>query len=190
MQNDTLIPTSDDSTSTDSTSTDSGTRADSHRASLIGPGEGAHHHFLDHLATIVVPNEAMASGMSMVAFDAPQGFGPPLHVHQDDDEIIVLIDGRMRVCVDGLDEIAEAGAVAVLPRGIPHAFQVLSDSARFLSISANPAGPSRFDDFVGELGTPIPGRDLPPAEGIDPGRVAMVGGHHGIEVLGPPLPVA
>lgn len=163
--------------------------AATHRAALIGPGGGSYHHFLDHLATVVVPNDAMASGMSMVEFDAPKGFGPPLHVHHDDDEILVVVEGRMRVCVDGLDEIAEAGAVAVLPRGVPHAFQVVSESARFLSISANPAGPSRFDSFVADLGTPIPTRDLPPAEGIDPGRVAQVGSRHGIEVLGPPLAV-
>lgn len=176
MQNDTLTQTRTDH--------------DTRRAALIGPAEGAHHHFLDHLATVVVANDAMASGMSMVAFDAPQGFGPPLHVHHDDDEILVLIEGRMRVCVDGLDEIAEAGDVAVLPRGIPHAFQVVSDSARFLSISASPDGASRFDSFVGELGTPIPSRDLPAPLGIDPGRVAEVGSRHGIEILGPPLPVA
>ena len=56
-------------------------------------------------------------------------------------------------------------------------------------ISAAPAGASSFDAVVGELGRPIPTRDLPPAEGIVPGRVAMIGGRHGIEVLGPPLPV-
>lgn len=160
------------------------------RAALIPAGDGAHHHFLDHLATVVVASDAMESGLSGVVFDSPQGFGPPLHVHHDDDEILYLIEGRMRVCVDGLDETVETGAVAVLPRGVPHAFQVLSDSARFLSVTANPAGAASFDRFVADLGTPIPTRDLPPAEGIDPGRVATVGSRHGIEVLGPPLGVS
>lgn len=178
MQNDTLTPTD--------TTTDSGPA----RAALIPAGDGAHHHFLDHLATVVVANDAMDSGLAAVVFDSPQGFGPPLHVHHDDDEILYLIEGRMRVCVDGLDEIVDTGAVAVLPRGVPHAFQVLSESARFLSITANPTGAAAFDRFVAELGTPIPTRDLPPAEGIDPGRVAVVGSRHGIEVLGPPLGVA
>lgn len=160
------------------------------RAALIPVGDGAHHHFLDHLATVVVGSDALASGLTAVLFDSPQGFGPPLHVHHEDDEIIYLIEGRMRVCVDGLDDTVEDGAVAVLPRGVPHAFQVLSESARFLSITASPTGPAGFDRFVGELGTPILTTDLPPAVGIDPGRVAQVGSRHGIEVLGPPLGIS
>ena len=41
--------------------------------------EGDHHFFLNHLATVKVGAGGSDSGLALVEFVAPRGFGPPLH---------------------------------------------------------------------------------------------------------------
>jgi len=76
----------------------------------------------------------------------------------------------------------------MLPRGVPHGFQVLSEEARLLNVTGSSGGPPQFDAMVAALGTPITEPRLPSPVAIDPGQVAEVCAEHGIDVLGPPPP--
>lgn len=78
--------------------------------------------------------------------------------------------------------------MAVLPRGVPHRFQVHSEEARFLNVTGSSTGSPRFDAMVATLGTPITEPRLPAPVPIDPGAVAEVCAEHGIDILGPPPP--
>lgn len=153
---------------------------------VVAAGDGDHRFFLNHLATVKVGAGESSSGMSAVEFTAPRGFGPPLHVHQEEDEIMYVLDGEIRLDVDGSSTVATAGTVASLPHGIPHVFQVVSASARFLTVTAGRQSAPSFDRFVQALGTPTDPTVLPAPVEIDPGHVARVCAEHGIEVLGPP----
>jgi uncharacterized cupin superfamily protein len=151
---------------------------------VVPRDEGRHHHFLNHLATVKASGTDGA--LSAVEFVAPRGFGPPLHRHLDEDELVVVLEGEM-VFRSGDDElVGREGAVAVLPRGVPHTFQVLSPTARFLSVTASGSGHPRFDRMVAALGTPTDEARLPEPGPIDPAEVARVNAAHGIEILGPP----
>lgn len=151
----------------------------------LGPNEGHHLHFLNHLATVKVAAGDNGS-MSVVEFLAPKGFGPPLHRHSREDELFVVLDGEL-VIHSGEDQIeAIAGAVAMLPRAIPHTFQVRSDTARFLSVATSPDGVPRFDQMVTALGVDAPDAEIPAPSYIDPGQVAEVCAAHGIDIVGPP----
>lgn len=152
----------------------------------VPTGTGDHLHFLNHLATIKVSGGDSATGMSAVEFTAPRGFGPPLHVHRDEDEIMYVIDGRIRLDVGDDSVFAETGTVVSLPHGVPHVFQVESDTARFLTVTAGRSSAPGFDRFVAALGSPTDVATLPTPVEIDPGHVAAVCAEHGIEVLGPP----
>lgn len=152
---------------------------------VIAPGSGAHFHFLNHLATVQVAAAGERS-MSVVRFDAQRGFGAPLHRHEHEDELFVVLDGDLRFTSG--DETIEGpeGTVAYLPAGRPHTFQVLSESAAILNVCASRTRVPRFDEMVAALGTPLAGPDLPAAVEIDPGHVAEVCAAHGITILGPP----
>lgn len=155
------------------------------RPYVLETGEGAHAHFLNHLATTKVQAGDTAT-LSAVEFSATRGFGPPLHMHDDEDELIVVLEGEI-VFRSGDDEsIATSGGMAFLPRQIPHTFQVLSDSARFLSVTASTATTPAFDAFVEELGSPLAEPVLPEPTEIDGGLVAQVGSKYAITTLGPP----
>lgn len=125
--------------------------------------------------------------MSVVEFQSPKGFGPPLHKHVDEDELFIVLDGRL-VLRSGDEEIdAGPGSVSFLPHAVAHTFQVVSDEARFLNVTARTGGAHpRFDAMVTGLGLPIPDANLPDPGPIDPARVAEVCHANGIEILGPP----
>ncbi len=152
---------------------------------LLARDEGRHTHFLNHLATTKVTAD-QAGTMTAVEFFAPRGFGPPLHVHDDEDEILVVLDGEIAFSSGDVEAVATTGGLAWLPHGRPHTFQVLSDTARYLSVTASTTGRPRFDQFVAALGAPTDDPTLPSPEEIDPGRVAAVGSAHGITMMGPP----
>ena len=152
---------------------------------VLDRDEGRKRHFLNHLMTHKV---TAAAGGSLVAVEAnaPRGFGPPLHSHDVEDEIIVVLDGTVRFECGGETKTVGAGGLAYFPHGQPHTFQVLSDTSRMLNITASSAITPIFDDFIDALSTPTDSIELPTPTEIDGARVAEVSVAHGIQTLGPP----
>ena len=107
-----------------------------------------------------------------------RGHTAPAHRHLHASETFIVLDGDLLIQVGDEQRVAGAGDTAVLPRGLPHTFVVLSPSARYMTLHT-PAG---FDDFVHAVS------DLA-AGGEAPDRAALVAAAaaHGIEILGPGL---
>ena len=152
---------------------------------VIAPGSGHHLHFLNHLATIKV-QPGTDGTLSVVEFTAERDFGPPLHRHEHEDELFVVLEGELAVhCGD--ERIAGgAGTIAYLPRGVAHTFQVRSTTARFVCVTASEVGPPRFTDMVAALGEPVATPALPEPGYLDAAEIAEVCRIHGIEIVGPP----
>lgn len=120
----------------------------------------------------------------MVAVTSQRGYGSPLHQHHADEETFLVLDGELRVEVGGEARPAGPGAVAFLPRKLPHALVVTSPQARFLTLHA-PAGFGRFKPVQGlraPCGTgPVPpdpssSRFPPRAPAKRPGRTIATAG--------------
>lgn len=160
-----------------------------HGPRVIHPGDGRHLHFLNHLATIKVEGGDDAS-LSVVEFTGPRSFGPPLHRHNDEDELFVVLDGEVAFMTDpgdiDTDLSASAGGIAFLPKGVPHTFQVRSDTARFVCVTGSGSGHPRFDQMVAALGADVSEPVLPVPGEIDAAQVAQVCAEHGIDIVGPP----
>ena len=107
-----------------------------------------------------------------------RGHNSPRHRHVRASETFIVLDGEVLIEVGDEQRTAGPGHVAVLPRGLPHTFVVLSPTARYLTLHT-PAG---FDAFVRGVS------DLA-RTGAPPDRAAMaeVAAQHGIEILGPGL---
>ena len=152
----------------------------------VPEGAGVHRAFLNHLATVKVDPGSSASGLGAVEFMAPRGFGPPLHVHREEDELFYVIDGRVRFEYDGERVHGETGTLLLLPSRAPHTFQIESDTARFLTVVAGRREAPSFIELVHHLGSELPEARLPEPVAIDPGHVAEACARHGVDVLGPP----
>lgn len=160
------------------------TRHSTDQPFLLPADAGQHFHFLNHLATVKVSGEGRT--LSAVEFTAERGFGPPLHRHEDEDELFVVLDGEVVFRSGDLELVGSAGATAFLPHSLPHTFQVVSATARFVTVTGRQGGAPRFDGMIAALGEPTAEPTLPEPGYIDATRVADVCREFGIEILGPP----
>lgn len=146
--------------------------------------------FLDTLVRVHATGDDTDGRYGLVECLAPSGHQPPPHVHHDDDEGFLVLEGEITVYVGDEETVVPAGRFLNAPRGVPHTFRVSSpDRARVLVTSS----PARFDAFVREYAEPasrdeLPVLDSPP----DVERLVAVAARHGVEILGPPgmLPAA
>lgn len=80
--------------------------------------------------------------------EIPAGEGPPLHVHEREEEFFRVLSGRfLFVCGDSASEVDEGGCV-LLPRGIPHRFQNVGDTTGRLMVIVTPGG---FEGYFGAV---------------------------------------
>ncbi|WP_437804443.1 cupin domain-containing protein [Sorangium sp. So ce693] len=105
----------------------------------------------------------------------------PLHRHRREDEVFVVLDGRMTIHQPGVAIEAPAGSVVLAVRDVPHTYRVSDDGpARWLVLAA-PAG---FDAFLAALGEPARALTLPVGMAPpDPEKLASIAARFGIELL-------
>jgi quercetin dioxygenase-like cupin family protein len=140
--------------------------------------------FLGALIRIRAGGDATAGQLAILDHQAERGYNSPVHRHNADEETFFVLDGELRVEVNGQAQAAGAGAVAFLPRQLPHAFVVTSPQARFLTLHT-PAG---FERFALAAGRPAETPAAPPVDELppDPAALAAMAASYGIEILGPP----
>jgi quercetin dioxygenase-like cupin family protein len=108
--------------------------------------------------------------------------GPPLHVHEAEDEIVICTAGRLAYQVGDERGALEPGGLVWFPRKVAHAVANLSASpARFLTV-VTPSGIEDFfraqRDYLAEVSQGQP---------FDPAAFSTVPGHESRTVVGPPL---
>jgi quercetin dioxygenase-like cupin family protein len=108
-----------------------------------------------------------------------RGKRTPLHTHPVEESLYV-VDGEILVHLDGDEHRVGTGGLAVAPRGVPHAFLVLSETATVLTLQT----PGTCQAFY--LGASVPlSADTPRVVDFD--RVmASAATHGGIDIIGPP----
>lgn len=111
-----------------------------------------------------------------------RGKTTPLHVHRDGDETLYVLDGEILVHIAGAEHRVGARGVAVVPRGVPHAFLVVSETARVLTLLV----PGTAEAFYRGASDPADA-DSGPAGPVDFARVrASAERSGGMDVVGPP----
>jgi quercetin dioxygenase-like cupin family protein len=109
-----------------------------------------------------------------------QGKVTPLHLHPEADESMYLLDGEILIHLDGAERRVGAGGLAMVPRGMPHAFLVTSETARMLCLITPGIGQ---DFFFGASEPLVAGT----TREVDFDRIRQSAGTNGgIEILGPP----
>jgi mannose-6-phosphate isomerase-like protein (cupin superfamily) len=113
-----------------------------------------------------------------------EGYGPPLHVHSREDEVMYVLEGQIRFAVGDDELVAGPGAWVWQPRGVPHAFRVESENARALIIFT----PGGIERMFEEGGAPAGESAEPPQqEEYDVEAAVALSKKFGFEVVGPQL---
>jgi quercetin dioxygenase-like cupin family protein len=129
---------------------------------------------------VILDSSATAGQLTLVEGKAGKGDASPVHVHTNDDEAFLLLEGSMTVWVGDQRVTLERGGVGFLPKGIPHAFRF--DSPSRALIITTPAGQEGFFRSVGwDLSEPKPDGWAISTEAL--GQAAAA---HGIRTVGPP----
>ena len=69
-----------------------------------------------------------------------KGKTTPLHLHSEADETVYVLDGEILVNIDGNERRVGAGGMTFTPRGTPHAFIVVSETAKLLTLQTPGVG--------------------------------------------------
>jgi mannose-6-phosphate isomerase-like protein (cupin superfamily) len=143
--------------------------------------------------------KAEETGGAFLLFEDQMSGGKmtPLHTHPDSDESMYILEGEILMHLDGQQHRIGAGGLAVAPRGVPHAFMVVSAFARMLCLHTPGSCQAFYWDASIPLGSDAgggPAGDGPTANGTGPhagpvdfGKVQESARKNGgIEILGPP----
>ena len=113
---------------------------------------------------------------------ARRGPATPLHRQPADDETFVVLDGQLRFYLgDGGAIEAGPGTTVHVPAGAPHAFAVVSETARLLNLTT-----PNHEAFFRAAGEPASERTMPPDAPPDMAKIAAAAERFGVEILGPP----
>jgi quercetin dioxygenase-like cupin family protein len=139
--------------------------------------------FLDTYVRVVVPHSTGSDGISVLDSVARRGDSPPLHVHANEDETFHVLEGTLRLHVDGEDHIAQAGEWMLAPKGVPHTYRVESDEeATWIVATTN----GEFAAFVAEASVPAETDGYAPELLVPLEEIGAAAARHSIELLGPP----
>ncbi len=111
-----------------------------------------------------------------------QGKMTPLHTHPESDETAYVLEGEILMHMDGVEHRIEAGGLAIAPRGVPHAFMVVSEWARLLFLHT----PGCCQAFYWDASEPLADGDVGSGT-VDFDQIrASADRNGGIVLLGPP----
>jgi mannose-6-phosphate isomerase-like protein (cupin superfamily) len=130
-------------------------------------------------ARVLAPDAATAGQLAMFEETTAPGKGPPLHVHRRQTEVFRFLEGEYELVVGERRYRATAGAAAVVPPGVPHAFRnVGATPARLLFILTPALEAEAF--FAALAAATAVGKP-------DPAVLAELAQRFGTEFVGPPL---
>jgi quercetin dioxygenase-like cupin family protein len=134
---------------------------------------GEHGHFL-------LRGEDTGGAFSFFQVTTSPDGGPPLHLHDDHDEALYVIEGQYELRLGERTVTGRPGTLAYSPRGTAHRFRNVLDVPSRLLVIASPGGHERFFEELSEVMT---------AGAPSPEKFAAVAARHhvtGLEPMRPP----
>jgi len=117
--------------------------------------------YINQLMSALAEGEDTGGRLSVFEILFPPDSGPPLHVHEREDEFFYVLEGGLNVQMGEEELEAPAGSLVFQPRGRPHTFKSSSEGARVLLLVL----PSGFEGYFRALSRPAEAMTLPPPAG-------------------------
>ena len=75
----------------------------------------------------------------------PEGEGPPLHMHPNEEQFTLILDGKLHYILGEEDKIVERGDLIHIPRYTHHRSRAVDGEATFFTVKF-PAGKGELDE--------------------------------------------
>src|SRR3954471_3743564 len=122
---------------------------DSQSAYFLRCGEGPRHELGGLLQTVLVGAEQSGGTTTMTTVELSKGPGLPSHVHERTHEALMVVEGRLRLTLDGEEHVLTRGDTASIPSGTEHAYSGDGHYTKLLTMSA-PGGLKKLIARAGE----------------------------------------
>jgi len=96
--------------------------------------------------------EETGNTFGMFEENVPPAAGPPLHIHEREEEFFRVLSGRFLFTCGDTQTVVEEGGCLLLPRGVPHRFENIGRTMGRLMIIVTPGGFEGFFQAVAEAG--------------------------------------
>lgn len=121
-------------------------------------------HYIAHTFSFLATGTDTGGAFSLIHCYFRKGFTPSPHYHTLEEESFFILEGEIDFHVGDTKVKVSAGGLIVLPRHIPHCFNLITETAKALLL-ITPAG---FEVFFKEFGQPAKTLDLPPIPTTNP----------------------
>jgi quercetin 2,3-dioxygenase len=109
---------------------------DAQQAFFLRSGEGPRHELAGQLQTLLVGAPQTSGTTTMTTVEMPKGPGLPAHVHERTYESLMVLEGRLRLVLDGDEHVLTRGDTASIPAGTVHAYSGDGHYTKVLTMSA------------------------------------------------------
>ena len=130
-------------------------------------------------ASVKISSSDSGGAYAVMEACTPPNSGPPLHLHQREDEWWYILDGNFLFEIDGNSVHAGPGDTVFAPRGSRHTFQNIGTIPGRTLVTVVPGG---LDAFFQEVSAAVPSGTPP-----HPAVILPIFRKYGLELLGPPL---
>jgi mannose-6-phosphate isomerase-like protein (cupin superfamily) len=141
---------------------------------FVLPETGKKLHFPGgNIASIMLSGEQTGETLAVAAATEAPDSGPPLHIHRNEDELFIVVEGHYSFFAEQRCVEVGPGGLVYLPKGIPHYYRNIGTTTGRTWIITTPSG--------WELFLPQYAKELAKPEGPDQNRILEIVQEHGIE---------
>lgn len=87
---------------------------------------------------------AVGEFMKVAVMTKPEGEGPALHEHPNEEQWTLVLEGQMHFILGDEDRIVGPGDLVLIPRNTPHRSRPVNGPATFFTVKS-PAGSGKMD---------------------------------------------
>ena len=157
----------------------------SREPSVLDPNEGEAFWFNNDLLTFKATRLETGGAFVLLEELSRRGKVTPLHDHPEEDETFYVLQGEVLFHLDGSERSLAAGGFVSVPRGVPHAYLVTSETARSLILIT--PGSGAMEAFFRDASEPAAERALPAERPLDIERIGAAAERTGaVRIFGPP----